>query len=411
MKGDCFIQSINGAFEESRLKARGTSPLCARTGYATGRAEIDRVHSFANAGSMNGAGTGVNDYRYQIVVNNFHAEQSICMGAFLATTNGGYPKATYWVLDIDFTTFAPVVTSGVALSFIICRWNADETMSFSFNDGIGGPGTVSSLAKNPSLQFIYPDGSVLDTPRYTTGTFGNYVLTPSVSISGGSYSARITLSDPLLYCRPHFGIFIIENNLDAITGMSAAPGTTFPVNNQPAWNLKMIARRHAKMIPRILPAAAQGPAPLTVNFSDNTVVDNGLLAYLWTFGDSTSSTLKNPPHTFAYGIYTVTMRITDESGDVATTTAQIRATVKSLFHVGTVAGGGSVRSVPMIFDTPSNVASYAWTVKIGAFQVATSTLQNPTFTLSIGTPYDITCKATGTLGDTDTSTLSGLVFS
>ena len=54
---------------------------------------------------------------------------------------------------------------------------------------------------------------------------------------------------------------------------------------------------------------------LTVNFTDASTDDGEISAWLWDFGDDTTSTEENPDVTYATnGTYTVTLTVTDEFG-------------------------------------------------------------------------------------------------
>lgn len=63
-----------------------------------------------------------------------------------------------------------------------------------------------------------------------------------------------------------------------------------------------------------------GPAPLNVDFTDLSDSDSGIKAWLWNFGDGTTSTLQTPPtHTYSNaGSFTVRLTVTDGAGNTAT---------------------------------------------------------------------------------------------
>ncbi|MGB3775645.1 MAG: PKD domain-containing protein, partial [Leeuwenhoekiella sp.] len=70
-----------------------------------------------------------------------------------------------------------------------------------------------------------------------------------------------------------------------------------------------------------------GTAPLEVNFnSDNSIDDKGIVSYNWDFNDGTTSTQRNPTHTFTVsGNYNVSLTVTDAEGLSDTEFVNIRA--------------------------------------------------------------------------------------
>jgi PKD repeat protein len=64
-----------------------------------------------------------------------------------------------------------------------------------------------------------------------------------------------------------------------------------------------------------------GDGPLVVSFTGDTSSDaDGTIAtYLWDFGDGSSSSSANPTHSYAPGIWTATLTVTDNEGDTSTT--------------------------------------------------------------------------------------------
>jgi len=83
-----------------------------------------------------------------------------------------------------------------------------------------------------------------------------------------------------------------------------------------------------------------GTAPLAVSFTDSST--NTPTAWSWDFGDSNTSTVQNPSHTYAAGTYTVSLTATNAGGsDGETKTNYITATVAAPTFVaaGSVASG------------------------------------------------------------------------
>ncbi len=61
-----------------------------------------------------------------------------------------------------------------------------------------------------------------------------------------------------------------------------------------------------------------GPAPLSVGFTDGST--GTISSYTWNFGDGSSSTLKNPTHTYASpGVYSVTLTVSGSGGTKSVT--------------------------------------------------------------------------------------------
>jgi gliding motility-associated-like protein len=65
---------------------------------------------------------------------------------------------------------------------------------------------------------------------------------------------------------------------------------------------------------------AKDCAPFTFTFNANVNTVDPVVGYLWNFGDGGTSTLPNPTHTFATGVYTISVIITTASGCTDTAT-------------------------------------------------------------------------------------------
>jgi len=72
-----------------------------------------------------------------------------------------------------------------------------------------------------------------------------------------------------------------------------------------------------------------GTEPLTVNFTDNSTSYDGIISWLWDFGDGTNSTQQNPTHNYTRtGRYNVTLTIAEQDGDNDTLTKTNYITVQ-----------------------------------------------------------------------------------
>jgi len=66
--------------------------------------------------------------------------------------------------------------------------------------------------------------------------------------------------------------------------------------------------------------STEGTAPLAVEFTDMSTIP-GATGWSWDFGDGTTSILQNPAHTYAGGIYSVTLTVTNANGTFANSSA------------------------------------------------------------------------------------------
>src|SRR5438445_644392 len=73
-----------------------------------------------------------------------------------------------------------------------------------------------------------------------------------------------------------------------------------------------------------------GSAPLTVQFdaSQSSDPDGTVTAYLWTFGDGTTTSAQNPSHIYSStGTYNATLRVTDNDSNTSSGTLTITVTI------------------------------------------------------------------------------------
>ena len=115
---------------------------------------------------------------------------------------------------------------------------------------------------------------------------------------------------------------------------------------------------------------------LTASFTDTSTDSDGSIASRsWNFGDSTSSTLANPSHTYgAAGSYNVSLSVTDNAGATGSKTQAV--TVGSSSCGGTVLCNGVAVALPSQ-ATNTTSANYTLTVAAGKSSVV--------FTISGGT--------------------------
>ncbi len=81
-----------------------------------------------------------------------------------------------------------------------------------------------------------------------------------------------------------------------------------------------------------------GDPPLAINFIDRSSNGVAPYTYAWDFGDGTTSTEQNPVKTFAAGVYTISLTITDSNGDTDTYVRANFVTAGTSFLTGDLDG-------------------------------------------------------------------------
>lgn len=147
-----------------------------------------------------------------------------------------------------------------------------------------------------------------------------------------------------------------------------------------------------------------GPAPLNVQFTDQSVSTTGITAWKWDFGDGATSTLQNPTHTYNFpGTYTVKLTATDASGGAVTYTKTNFISVqgiKSDFKSNTRSGPAPLNvDFTDLSSSDSGIKAWNWDFGDGT----TSTLQTPP-THTYTNPGSYTVKLTATDGAGNTAT-------
>jgi PKD repeat protein len=152
-----------------------------------------------------------------------------------------------------------------------------------------------------------------------------------------------------------------------------------------------------------------GITPLTVTFTDSSTSYDGIVSWLWDFGDGGTSSNKNPTHTYTQGRYTVTLTITESDGDTDTLTKQEYIIVEPPPNVPPVANFDIQSSAKFAIneivtfkdqsiDSDGTVTSWSWNFGDGT----TSTIQNPDHQYQLMGTYTITLTVKDDDGAIDT---------
>jgi PKD repeat protein len=141
-----------------------------------------------------------------------------------------------------------------------------------------------------------------------------------------------------------------------------------------------------------------GTLPFSVQFMDTS--SNSPTAWLWSFGDGSSATTKNPAHTYtSAGTYSVTLTASNSAG--STTISQsgyITVTKEAAVPAASFLATGPSGEIPLtvqFFDASSNTpSSWVWSFGDGDY----STSQNPSHTYTAAGSYTVTLTASNTAG-------------
>ncbi|OBR40602.1 hypothetical protein A9200_15190, partial [Maribacter hydrothermalis] len=154
-----------------------------------------------------------------------------------------------------------------------------------------------------------------------------------------------------------------------------------------------------------------GNGPLLVNFNaDASTDDVGISQYVWKFGDGTTSSLKNPSHTYTDpGTYLAKLSVYDTGGLRDEKTIEITVLDSgNQSPVAIVTANPTSGTVPLnVAFTGSNstddgVLTYSWDFADGS----TSNLADPTHTFTTSGVYNVTLTVTDTNNVTDTESIT-----
>ena len=205
-----------------------------------------------------------------------------------STSKARSPKHTYYTAG----TFTPMlvvsnsagqfgstnssisVTPGVTAAFVARPSAGPAPLTVQFTDRSSGAPTAWNWAFGDGLSAATRD------PKHTYS-------------STGTFTATLTVSNR--------------------TGQSSSSSTIVVTNPPP------------KLAAQFLPNPASGPAPLTVQFTDQST---GLIqAWHWAFGDGSTSSAENPSHTYTRaGRFTARLTVSASRGNTSSTTRTIDTT-------------------------------------------------------------------------------------
>jgi uncharacterized repeat protein (TIGR01451 family) len=203
--------------------------------------------------------------------------------------------------------------------------------SWAWDFGDGG----TSTAQNPIHSYVTP--GEYQVTLTATNPFGEDVAIDTISISVPSASFRAT---PTFGCGPLEVTFTDESTSEADLaswswdlgdGSSSTeqnpihtydePGTydvTLTVTDANGCSDPEVRAFFVQVIgpkPDFTADVVAGPVPLDVTFTDETVAGSPPIGWSWDLGDGTTSSLRNPSHTYPNaGVYDVSLTVQDLDG-------------------------------------------------------------------------------------------------
>ncbi len=144
---------------------------------------------------------------------------------------------------------------------------------------------------------------------------------------------------------------------------------------------------------------------LACGFTDtSTDSDGSVTAWSWSFGDGNTSTVRNPSHTYAAaGVYSVSLKVTDDDGATHTVTRSVNA--GNVNAAPTASFTSSCTQLSCNFtdastDSDGSIAAWSWNFGDGT----TSNVRNPSRTYAAAGTYTVSLTVTDNQGATATTT-------
>ncbi|MFI5218329.1 MAG: PKD domain-containing protein [Bacteroidia bacterium] len=258
-----------------------------------------------------------------------------------------------------------------------CVFTSTHNYAISFEPLLAAP-TASTQDSVPPLNVLFEANSLGATNwlwDFGDGTTSNLQNPSHVFITAPPYNISLTVWNDSC------SVTIDFPNVEFGSGGVVQLGDTIVINE---------------------PEPQEGCAPLTIHFHSPVL---NAVSWLWDFGDGTTSTLKNPVHTFANtGLFSLQL-ITQNSSGIPDTIFQPGAIKVNGVDAGfsIVNTSACLGNVVSLFSNAPNASNYTWNFGDGSV----SSLANPTHTFtSAYSNYVISLSIVDSAGCSDFKTKS-----
>lgn len=243
---------------------------------------------------------------------------------FFANVSGGTsPYAVQWAFGDGASGSGPAPLHAFNAS-------GDYQVTATVTDALGTV-TTANMLETVSLP---PSNLTISVSRSVTDAGVPVTFSAQVQFGGGNVTYQWSMGNgntatgnPLSYAYPSQGTYRVSLKAVDSSGGSASASYSITVMPDP----------HAAIVLSPTKLSAGGNA----TFGSNVTGGTGPYAYLWSFGDGQQSTQPSPQHAYRnVGNYTVTLKVTDAAGYIATGTLNVTVATAAGSTGGSGTGSG-----------------------------------------------------------------------